>query len=234
LPERYWQYAEKQPAMVNAIMGLERLMVMTVQSKTVLPLLVPSKQVFSHGLTVFAIDDTAMLALLSSAPHYWWTITRASTLGGAVRYTPSDVFLTLPLPELTHALRELGNRLDTYRCNVMRSRQAGLTKTYNIVHDPASADSDIVELRAIHRGIDEVTVRAYGWVDLIDELDHGFHTVGRETRYTIGPAAQREILDRLLELNHARYAAEVTAGLHTKGKKRGRKPAATQREDLVA
>jgi hypothetical protein len=44
----------------------------------------------------------------------------------------------------------------------------------------------------------------------------------RETRYTIGPAAQREVLDSLLELNQQRYAAEVAQGLHEKRAKRAR------------
>jgi len=136
-----------------------------------------------------------------------------------LRYTPSDVFETLPLPNLTAELRELGDRLDTYRRDVMLSRRSGLTKTYNLVHDPGCADLDIIELREIHRAIDAATVRAYGWDDLLGQLDHGFRPAGRETRYTIGPAAQREILDRLLELNHERYAEEVAKGLHDR--KRG-------------
>ena len=78
-------------------------------------------------------------------------------------------------------------------------------------------------LRRIHRDIDIATVRAYGWDDLVDKLDHGFHPAGRDVRYTIGPWAQREILDRLLELNHERYAEEVAQGLHHK--KKGRKAA---------
>jgi hypothetical protein len=103
----------------------------------------------------------------------------------------------------------------------MLSRDSGLTKAYNLVFDPACTDEDIEELRSIHRDIDEATVRAYGWEDRIERvggLDHGFHKVGRETRYTIGPAAQREILDSLLELNHERYAEEVAQGLHDKKK----------------
>jgi hypothetical protein len=52
------------------------------------------------------------------------------------RYTPTDVFETLARPELTGELRELGERLDTYRRDsVMLPRQAGLTATYNLVHD---------------------------------------------------------------------------------------------------
>ena len=105
----------------------------------------------------------------------------------------------------------------------MLSRQAGLTATYNLVFDPSCQDEDIVELRRIHRAIDEAVCRAYGWDDLVEQgLDHGFHKAGAYIRYTIGPAVKQEILDRLLELNHERYAAEVAAGLHDKNtKKRG-------------
>ncbi|MGH3628215.1 MAG: hypothetical protein ACRDRL_12360 [Sciscionella sp.] len=111
----------------------------------------------------------------------------------------------------------------------MLSRDSGLTKTYNSVFDPECTDSDLQELRRIHREIDEATIRAYGWEDRIERvggLDHGFHKVGRETRYTIGPAAQCEILDSLLELNHERYTKEIAHGLH--GKKKARKPADQQ------
>lgn len=146
-----------------------------------------------------------------------------------INYSPSDVFETFPFPHLTEEMRSLGDRLDTYRRDVMLSRQTGLTKTYNMVFDPTVTDSDIQELRDIHRAIDEATVRAYGWEDRIESvggLDHGFHLVGgRETRYTIGPAAQREILDSLLELNHERYAEEVAQGLHDKKSGKSKKKA---------
>jgi hypothetical protein len=95
-----------------------------------------------------------------------------------------------------------------------------------LVHDPKCADADIAELRAIHRAIDEAVVRAYAWTDLLDGpgLDHGFHGTRQGTRYTIGPIVRQEILDRFLELNHARYAAEVKAGLHNKKTPRKRPP----------
>jgi hypothetical protein len=142
---------------------------------------------------------------------------------GDLRYSPSDVFGTLPLPKPTSEMRELGGRLDTFRRELMLSRQTGLTATYNLVHDPKCADADIAELRDIHRAIDEAVVRAYGWTDLLySGLDHGFHDTRQGPRYTIGAVVRQEILDRLLELNHERYAAEVKAGLHSKrGRKRG-------------
>ncbi|MFG3577805.1 Eco57I restriction-modification methylase domain-containing protein [Micromonospora chersina] len=222
----WWQYAEKRPAMVRAIAELERVVVITRVSKIVMPVMVPTGQVLTLDLGVFATDDPAMLALLSSAPHYWWAINRASTLETRVRYTLSDVFETFVLPELTTELRELGDRLDTFRRDVMLSRQAGLTATYNLVFDPSCTDEDIVELRRVHRDIDDATFRAYGWDDLIEQgLDHGFHKAGAYTRYTIGPAVQREVLDRLLELNHQQYEEEKAKGLHDK--KTGRKAKTT-------
>ncbi|APU16141.1 Eco57I restriction-modification methylase domain-containing protein [Actinoalloteichus fjordicus] len=215
---KWWQFAEKQFAMQDAIAGLDRVILIALVSNTVMPVMVKTGQVFSHALEVFATDDAALLSLLSCAPHYWWVLARASTLGvgAGVRYTPSDVFETFPFPTLTQEMRDLGDRLDTFRREVMLGRQLGLTKLYNQVFSADYVDDDLTELRRIHRAIDEATVRAYGWDDLLDQLDHGFHPAGKDTRYTIGPAAQREILDRLLELNHERYAQEVAEGLHDK------------------
>ncbi|MEV5693046.1 Eco57I restriction-modification methylase domain-containing protein [Micromonospora globbae] len=220
--EAWWRFEHTAPALRAAIKDLGRVIAITRVSKTAMPMMIRADLIMSEQIVVFATDDTAMLALLSSAPHYWWAVSRASSMKADLRYTPSDVFETFALPELTSEVRELGDWLDTYRRDVMLSRQAGLTATYNLVFDPACQDEDIVELRRIHRDIDEATFRAYGWNDLVKQgLDHGFHKAGAYTRYTIGPAVQREVLDRLLELNHQRYAEEVAKGLHDK--KSGRK-----------
>ena len=62
-------------------------------------------------------------------------------------------------------------------------------------------------------------------------MDHAFREIDyggkKALRYTISEAVKVEILDRLLELNHERYADEVRRGLHAKGKpKRKRQRAA--------
>ena len=62
--------------------------------------------------------------------------------------------------------------------------------------------------------------RAYGWDDL--DLGHGFHETKQGVRYTISEEARREVLGRLLKLNHERYAEEVAMGLHEKGAKKGK------------
>jgi hypothetical protein len=214
--DRWWQFERRRPELYSAISGLGRVIAMTRVSKVVMPVLLEVGPVFTIDLAVYASDDTAMLALLSSAPHYWWAISRASTMKGDLRYTVSDVFETLPISEITSEMREHGDRLDTFRRNLMLARQVGLTATYNLVHDPKCADADIAELRETHRAIDAAVVQAYGWNDLADSLGHEFYETRQGTRYTIAPAPRQEILDRLLELNHARYAEEVKVGLRAK------------------
>ena len=74
--------------------------------------------------------------------------------------------------------------------------------------------------------MDHAVAAAYGWGEL--DLGHGFHATAQGVRYTISEPARRQVLGRLLELNHARYAAEVAAGLHEKkgrgAKGEGRRP----------
>jgi hypothetical protein len=108
----------------------------------------------------------------------------------------------------------------------MQRNQEGLTKTYNRFHDPAETDPDIQQLRQLHIEMDQAVCGAYGWNDLLSQsLNHDFHDTKQGLRFTISDGARREILDRLLQLNHRRYAEEVKQGLHNKkGKKKPTKP----------
>ncbi|MER7760235.1 DNA methyltransferase [Streptomyces sp. NPDC097619] len=228
----WWRFLRSRPALFEAISGLDRIIIITRHSKSVMPARVATGQVPSEATVIFASDDAAMLAWLSSAQHYWWATTWASTMKGDLRYTPSDILETLPRPEMTDDLRGLGNHLDSYRGERMLTRGIGLTATYNLVHDEKCAEEDIVELREIHRAIDDEVARAYGWDDLLSQpgaLDHGFHDTRQGPRYTVGPVVRQEILDRLLEENQRRYAAEVAAGLHDK-KSAKKKAAPAQRK----
>ncbi|MFD5518158.1 Eco57I restriction-modification methylase domain-containing protein [Streptomyces sp. NPDC127066] len=227
----WWKYWNARPGLKGAISAMGRCIVMTRVSKVVMPVTVNTGQVFSEQLVVFASDDPALLAILSSAPHYWWALDRAGTMKGDLRYAPTDVFETLVRPVLTDRLRVIGAHLDAYRRDLMLAREMGLTEAYNLVHSPDCQDEEIVELRRIHKEIDKATVEAYGWHDLLDDsgrrspvdptheafpLDHGFHDTDQGTRYTIGLLARTEIIDRLRQLNHQAYADEVHLGLHKK------------------
>jgi hypothetical protein len=201
--------------MRKAIAGMDKVLVLTLHSKVVMPLRVSTDQVFSHALGVFAISSSADQAVLSSSLHSMWAIAFGSTLGhNTTRYTPSDVFETFPRPEPNGRLGEIGETLDKERRMTMLSRDLGLTKLYNLINDPDisdSADRDIARLRQIHAELDEASMDAYGWNDV--RLDHGFHTYRQVQRWTVSPAARVEILDRLLEENHRRAAAQGEAPL---------------------
>lgn len=220
--ERWWQYGDKRPELYESIRGFDRVLVVANVSKVVQPAFVPNGQVFSHMLAVFAYDDNFHFGVLASAFHWWWTLTYASTLETRIRYTPSDVFETFPQPPYDAAVEAAGKALDEHRAALMISNDEGLTKTYNRMHNADDTSRGIAELRELHVALDLAVRDAYGWRHL--DLDHGYHDTPQGVRFTLGPAARTEALDRLLELNHERYAEEVAAGLH------GKKPASKSRK----
>lgn len=229
----WWRFAERAPELYSSISGLRRVMAIALVSRTVMPVLVPSGQVFAHKLAVFATDDTRDLALLSSSFHYYWAWSRSSTMKADLNYSPSDVYETFPKPERGDLLAVGGERLDQRRSEIMQRRGVGLTKLYSLVHDPAcQGDEDIDQLRRIHTEIDESVKEAYGWSDL--DLELGHHETAQGPRWTVSPTVRVEILDRLLELNHARHDEEERKGIWPPKKKtRGRaKSKATPVPDL--
>jgi hypothetical protein len=172
-----------------------------------MPLRVSNGQVFSHALVVFATDDHADQAVLSSGVHQAWAMMYGSAMRNDSRYTPSSVFLTFPRPERNDFLASIGRALDEERREMMLRRQLGLTKLYNLVNDPdRSGDRDVDRLRDIHVEMDRAVLRSYGWDDLAPA--HGFYMYRQSNRFTISPAARVEVLDRLLEENHRRSANE--------------------------
>lgn len=226
--ERWWQFGEPAHGLYRAITGLDRCIAITLVSKVVQPVMVPTGAVFAHATAVFASDDPGLFGLLSSGAHWWWSVERASTMRNDVRYTPTDCFETLVRPADAEGLRSLGEQLHTTRSELMVNRRLGLTDVYNRIHDPAVVDPGIERLRKLHRELDLAVLAAYGWGDL--DPGHGFHDTRFGTRYTFEPVVRQEVLDRLLELNFERYAEEVAQGLHDKKhSKTKRGKAATRR-----
>lgn len=90
----------------------------------------------------------------------------------------------------------------------------------------------LLELRRLHVELDQAVLHAYGWdagganngtAGPIN-LAHDFYEIetlpeNDRVRYTISPAARKEVLKRLLALNHERAKAEAAAN-PTKGKKK--------------
>ncbi|AFR49095.1 Eco57I restriction-modification methylase domain-containing protein [Gordonia sp. KTR9] len=206
LPQRWWQYADKRPALYKALEQVDEAVVIPRVSKVFLPVLASAKQVIADSCVVFPTASRSLFALLSSAVHQVWVMTYSSTLGATIRYTPSDVFETFPFPGSIGELEVVGRALNSVRSDIMTRRQIGITGLYNLVNDyRIDSDAEIERLRAAHVSVDRAVTKAYGW-DI--ELDHGFHTYRQMERWTMSPTARVEILDRLVELNHERARAE--------------------------
>ena len=217
LPEKWWIYGDKRPALYSTIANLKRVLVRGEVSSHPTFCWRPMREIFSHMLIVWAYEHNCYFSLLQSSFHSVWTFEYASTLGNGIRYTPTDCFETFPFPPHLEGIDSIGERYYTHRQSIMLTRQEGLTKTYNRFHDSHETAEDIVQLRELHKEMDEGVAHAYGWDDL--ELGHGFHETKQGLRYTISEEARREVLGRLLKLNHERNAEEEAMGLHEKGAK---------------
>jgi hypothetical protein len=204
--ERWWIYAERAAQLYDSIDELDYVLAIAQTSSTVMPVRIRTRQVFDQTCVIFIKDDFSSLAILSSNVHSIWVMRYTTPMRTDLRYLPSNVFLTLPQPKPISGLEALGRHLDTTRRDLMLSRAWGLTKTYNRVHDPDIHEPAIRELRDIHVAIDEAVMRAYGWDDL--DLKIGHHPTKIGIRWTVSREARFELLDRLLEENHRRYALE--------------------------
>ena len=215
----WWRYLWPRPELYRTISRLKRVLAISLTSKSVQPVFVPTGQVFANSLGIFAYDDYFHFGILTCGFHYQWAVRHGSTLETRVRYTPTDVFETFALPSHNAKVSIVGETLDTFRSSLMAEREFGLTDVYNRIHNSDfRSDEGISKLRELHVDLDYVVRDAYGWSDL--NLGHGFHEVrGQGVRFTFAPQAVDEVLDRLLELNKTRYKAEVTAGLHNRARK---------------
>ena len=148
----------------------------------------------------------------------------------------------------SNTLALIGKSYHEHRRALMKSLWLGLTDIYNLFHtgdltpvevarvskkampEAEAGYQGILELRRLHRELDLAVRDAYGWTDL--DLDHDFVEVetlpeNDRVRYTISPAARKEVLKRLLAENHRRAAlqTQATEAAAPAKKKRGKKSA---------
>jgi hypothetical protein len=214
---RWWQFGERQPTLYKLIAKSSHVFVRARVSKTHAIVRIPNSVVFSDMVIVFTLTDWSEYAVLQSFAHEEWARRYSSTLKTDLRYSVTDCFETFPFPTGDPACATAGEQYHTYRSMLTSHHREGLTATYNRFHDPEEASADIQKLRQLHVQMDHAVAAAYGWAGL--DLGHAFHQTKQGLRYTISEPARREVLARLLKLNHERYAEEVRQGLHEKKKK---------------
>lgn len=233
LPERWWQYAEKRPALYHSIgrgdlykshpndwhkiQKPEKVIVFaTGATKYPCFTFVPNEYIYANTLCVVASDSMSLFACLSSDIHAVWAWEHGSRMKQDLRYTHGDVFETFPFPgdvlEGKHeGLNQVGKEFYDLRAEFMVSNDKGMTKFYNDLHDPTIDTLEIRELRDKQLELNNAILTAYGFDDL--EPNYGFHQVGylpegKSTRFTVSEEAREEVLYRLAMLNKARHEAE--------------------------
>jgi len=193
----------------------------------------PTDWVISNSLVAILSDDIKVWAVLNSSIHEEHAVAYASRMKTDLRYTPSTCFGYFPFPKEMVGLEKIGETYHEHRRQIMLARQEGLTSTYNRFHNPKESAADIVRLRELHVEMDRAVASAYGWDDL--ELGHGFQETAQGVRFTVSESARREVLSRLLKLNHERWEEEQKAAESVEGQKpkvKGRKPKAKSADQM--
>lgn len=219
----WWLFWRPRTSLYEAIGDRRRVLARSRISKHHAFAFIDFHPVFSDEVVVFVLDDSFSFAVLQSFAHEAWTRHYAAVFHMNVRYVSRDCFDTFPFPNADAILSSIGERYHEQRRAHMLGANQGLTRTYNRFHDQRESASAIQGLRDLQVELDEAVSRAYGWDDL--PLDHGFHPDPSQTFFGVSEAARSEVLSRLLQLNHRRYAEEVAEGLHGDGgvKRSGKK-----------
>jgi hypothetical protein len=214
----WWRYGRSRPALFEAIEGLDSVLAIATQAtKYVAFAIIDGGVLCSNSIAIIASIEYEVFGCLSSSIHEVWARKYGSYNLLLLRYSPSDLLETFPFPNSIDSIRSISKTYADLRGNIMLLHKQGLTSTLNKVHSSDELSSEILALREAQAELDNKVISLYGWDDL--ELNHNFYETPQGIRFTISEEARREVLQRLLKLNHERYAEEVAAGLHDKKKK---------------
>jgi hypothetical protein len=216
----WWQYEHRAQQVYTYAVEHRSLLVLPRVSKYIGAARAPSDQIFSTKVVSILDESDATFGIVSSNWHVAWALRFGGRLKTDPVYDPGAVFGTYPRPSFTDRIADVAAKLEAHRTGIMLQRKEGLTATYNRVHDPSDASSDIATLRELHVALDNAVADAYGWLDL--ELVFGFHETRRGRRYSPAPVALQEMVERLQILNYERYDAEAPAELGDRRHRKGR------------
>jgi len=262
LSSKWWLFERPRVELYTKIRGLPRCFAACATTKYLNFVSCKTNHLFTQGAKIFTTDRWDLYAVVQSTIHEVWARKYSGALETRLRYSPSDCFETFAFPAgqwhtANPQLAAVGERYHEHRRALMLRLWLGLTDIYNLFHDrdltaaevarvskkPAEAEAGyegILQLRALHRELDEAVLAAYGWTGQV-ALGHDFHEVetlpeNDRVRYTISPAARKELLRRLLALNHQRAAEEkaqaASAPEPAKKTRAAKKPKPTVADEL--
>jgi hypothetical protein len=214
--KRWWQFNRPAARFYEIASGCKIVLASSRVTKFLDFQFVPADWIYADKVVLIPRNTFSMFDVLSSSVHQCWAEETGTNLGGTFNYQPTECIQTMPLCRLEEHEAEIGRTFYEYRRSLMQEGCIGLTDLYNRFHDLDESSADFQRLREFQVEMDHAVAAAYGWADL--DLGHAFHQTKQGLRYTISEPARREVLARLLKLNHERYAEEVRQGLHEKKK----------------
>lgn len=140
---------------------------------------------------------------------------------------------------LTHAIHRLATGKSAAGMGTVTFKQfsSEIIFASKVSEEGQTGYQGLLELRRLHVELDTAIRDANGWQDLGNDF-HEVETLPEidRVRYTISPAARKEVLKRLLAENHRRAAKQATSTPAAKSKfKRARKSQANEGQgDLFA
>ncbi len=242
--ECFWKFWDRREEFFDRVRKKERVLVSSKLSKHLALVFGNPNHIYSEKVKVFDFSSFSMFALLQSSLHGCWALHWGSSTGETPAYVGSRCFDTFPFPECLllkgrqvasdaqeESIESVGASYYSARAATLLKHNLGLTDAYNMFHNPENTTSEIQKWRDLRTQLDQTVAAAYGWSDL--DLGHGFHETKQGVRHTIGEAARREVLKRLLKLNHERHEEEIRQVPQSKTKRlRDRKKQKTDLGDM--
>jgi hypothetical protein len=231
LSDRWWQMWNHRAEQYRELRKQDACVAIPVVSKHVDVVVMPSGYVYTNKVCVLKKPDaTALLSLLSSFYEAW-----VGEQGGTMRADTLTITLekcvqAFPLSK-SRAIDPDGLIVEWYRLvdAAMSEWGGGFTSVFNHMSDEEDQSGTASSMRSHRCLIDKCVADAYGWTDI--DLDHGFYETKQGIRFTISETARREVVQRLLRLNHERFAEEEKQGLHGKKGARRKKVASPRVND---
>lgn len=224
----YWKYRRNANALYTMLANADYCIIRAQTSSTWGFSFWPKEDIFDQSIIVFGTKCKGLWLILNSSIHEAWVERYGGLMKTDTTYSPSQCFNSFPLPydpsyDRDEVLHSLAHTLSEERRLLAESAHVGITKLLMQIHDEREVSNTAKELRELREKTDRAVAEAYEMTDI--RLDHGFHRTKQGVRFTVSEPARREILDRLLALNHKRYKEEVAQGFHDKGAKKAKKQA---------
>lgn len=225
--DNWWIFGEARKDWREMSRGLRRYIATVETTKHRLFTFLGEDILPDNMLINIAVDDPAMLGVLSSRMHIHWALSVGGTLEDRPRYNKTRCFETFPFPVLNNEqvtkIGMLAERIDAHR-KQQQSAHPSLTLTgmYNVLEKLRVGEELTDKEKTInqqglvsilledHDQLDRAVFEAYGWQDIADQL------LGRPGATTPLPdkpgdqaEAEEELLMRLVTLNKQRAAEEA-------------------------